>query len=493
MKNIYFNILLRGTIILLLISGASCQKLDESPLGLSTPDNFYSTPAQCEAAYAAAMNNLYDTWSGYEQVYGAFPDGQYINVSLDYGPNYNSMYWQIHYRAINNINAVLKAVLKRKSLGSIDPEVIQNQIAQAKFLRAFNYFTLVRLWGKIPYITENTPDPNNNPLTPESRLEIAAIYDSLETDLTFAIAHLDDYDASRPARPNTWLAKTLLAKVYITRATNPLNETANYAKARDVAEDIILNGPFVLLPKLEDIFKSSNKNNPEIIWAFQTTDDDPNIDGVDMAPSEWGGWSSGAVKPRWAEEYPDQPRKRAYILMDFTSDITSDPMGPIINYKNSIDGTPYVQKYLWPMITLEEQLNVSRQYAPIYRFPDVLLIYAEAANMAGSGPTQLAVDRVNLIIDRANTDETTGLITGLEPRATMAMSQADFDAKVIRERDLELCFENDRIFDVFRKRLLQEVTVDEEGVPNPDYNINCYLFPIPVTDALDLGQNPGFE
>jgi len=492
MKNIYSTILLQGSIILLLIFGTSCQKLDENPKGLSTPDNFYTTPGQCEAAFASSMNSLYDTWGGYENVFGAFPDGQYTNVDLAYGPNYNSDFWQMHYKAINDINAVLKAVVKRKSLISYDPDVVNNEIAQAKFLRAFNYFTLVRLWGKIPFITENTPDPTTTRLTPASRLEIATVYDSLETDLTFAIAHLEDYDASRPARPNVWLAKTLLAKVYITRATNPLNEAANYAKARDLADDIILHGPFKLLPKFDDVFKSSNKNNLETIWAFQTTDDDPNINGIALAPSEWGGWSGGAVKPRWAEEYPDQPRKRSSILMDFTSDITTDPMGPIINYKNSIDGTPYIQKYLWPMISLDEQLNISRAYLPIYRFPDVLLIYAEAANMAGSGPTQLAVDRINLIIDRANTDGTTGLIIGLEPRATIAMSQADFDAKVIRERDLELCFENDRIFDVFRKRLLQEVTVDEEGVANPDFNENCYLFPIPVTDALDLGQNTGY-
>ena len=74
----------------------------------------------------------------------------------------------------------------------------------------------------------------------------------------------------------------------------------------------------------------------------------------------------------------------------------------------------------------------------------------------------------------------------------MAITQDEFDAKVIRERDLELCFENDRIFDVFRKRLLQVVTVDEQGVANPDFNENCYLFPIPVADALDIGHNPGY-
>jgi hypothetical protein len=492
MKNIYINLIFKSFIVLLLIFETSCLKLDENPKGVSTPDNFYSTPGQCEAALAASTNWLYNEWTGYEDVYGAFPDGQYTNVDLAYGADYNSKFWQIHYGAISNINAVLKAVVKRGSLIPNDPELINNVIAQARFLRAFNYFTLVRLWGTVPFITENTPDPIGTPLTPESRLEIKALYDSLEADLTFAIAHLEDYDASRPARPNIWLAKTLLAKVYITRATNPLNEATYYVKARDLADDIILNGPFILLPRFNDVFLSSNKNNLEIIWAFQTTDDDPNIDGIAMAPSEWGGWSGGAVKPRWAEEYPDQPRKRGYIMMDFPSDISTDPMGPVINYRASIDGTPFSQKYLWPTISLDEQLNISRQYATVYRFPDVLLIYAEAANMAGTGPTQLAVDRINMIIDRANTDGATGLMTGTEARATMAMSQAEFDAKVIRERDLELCFENDRIFDVFRKRLLQEVTVDEEGVANPDYNENCYLFPIPTLDALNIGQNPGY-
>ena len=116
MKNIYFTILLKGSIILLLIFGASCQKLDENPKGLSTPDNFYTTPGQCEAAFASSMNSLYDTWGGYENVFGAFPDGQYTNVDLAYGPNYNSDFWQMHYKAINDINAVLKAVVKRKSL-----------------------------------------------------------------------------------------------------------------------------------------------------------------------------------------------------------------------------------------------------------------------------------------------------------------------------------------------------------------------------------------
>jgi starch-binding outer membrane protein, SusD/RagB family len=481
MKNIYNNILLKSIVVLLLIFGVSCQKLDENPKGLSTSSNFYATPAQCEAALAASMNALYNAWDAYNQLLGSLPDGQFDGASLNFGADQFSDYWSAHFRSINNINAVLKAV-KAGNLKSYAPEVVADVVAQAKFLRAFNYFTLVRLYGKIPYITEDTPDPVVNKLTPESRLEVAAVYDKLEEDLTFAKDNLADFDASAPAKPNLWTAKALLAKVYLTRATAPLNQTENYAKARDMAGDVIENGPYQLLPKFEDVFKSSNNNNLEMIISFQVTDDDPNIEGYANAPSEWGGWSGGAVKPAWAEAYPEQPRKHSYILLDFSSDI-SNPAAPIIHYTASIDGTPYIGKYNYPNQTLDEELSISRQNQPILRFADVLLMYAEAANMANGGPTQLAVDRVNLIIDRANEG------TGTEPRATLGMTAAQFDDKVIEERNLELCFEFDRYFDVLRKRLLQQVNLPDNA---QGYDENDYLLPVPTTDAIDIGNNPGY-
>ena len=219
-----------------------------------------------------------------------------------------------------------------------------------------------------------------------------------------------------------------------------------------------------------------------MLYAFQVTDDDPNIDGVALAPSEWGGWSGGPVKPSWAEAYPEQPRKHSYLLLSWHTDI-EDPNSPIVDYPESEDGVPYIGKYNYPNLTLEEELGISRQYFPLMRFPDVLLIYAEAANMVNGGPTQLAVDRVNLIIKRANEG------VGLEPLATMAMTKEEFDKKVIDERNYELCFEFDRIFDVLRKKILQEVMLpdDAEGYEETDY-----LFPIPTFDATFIGNNPGY-
>jgi hypothetical protein len=474
----------RGIITLfLMIAGVSCQSLEEVPDGISTPQNFYATVAQCEAAYAGSMNALFVEWGGYQNI-PAFPDGQFDGASLDFGATSFNDLWNWHYKAIANVNAVLKAV-KAGSLTGTPQEDIDNVVAQGRFLRAFNYFTLVRLYGKIPYITEDTPDPVSTPLTAESRLEISAVYDLMEADFGFAAEHLNDYDAAASGKPNKWIAKGYMAKMFVTRATAPLNQSEYYAKARDMADDVITNGPYELLPGFQDVFKTSNNHSAEIMFAFHTTSQTPYMPGNAWAPSEMDGWSGGPVKIAWASNvYPEQPRKHNYLLLDFTSDIY-DPKAAIINWSKSADGVPYIGKYNMPNLTYDQQVSGASAgiEMKLLRFADILLIYAEAANMAAGAPTQLAVDRLNMIIDRANAG------TGKEAKATMAMSKAVFDQKVIDERSFELCFENDRYFDVLRKRILQQVNLPDNA---QGFEENDYLLPIPALDAKAIGQNPGY-
>lgn len=484
MKTTLCNPYKRILVGVLLLGGFSCQNLEEIPEGISTPQNFYTTTGQCEAAFAGSMNGLYVTWGGYQNI-PAFPDGQYEGASLDFGATSFNELWTWHYKAIANVNEVLRAV-KNGSLDGNPQEAIDQIIAQGRFLRAFNYFTLVRLYGKIPYLTEDTPDPVSTPLSPESRLEIAAVYDLLEADLTFAAQHLGDYDPATPGKPNRWMAKGYLAKVFLTRATAPLSQSEFYAKARDMADDVIKNGPYRLLPNVEDVFKTSNNRNMEIMHAFYVTPQTPYMPGNVWAPSEMDGWSSGPVKILWATTvFPEQPRKHNYLLLNFTSDIY-DPSAPIINWSESSDGVPYIGKYNMPNLTYDQQVGGGDAgiEMKLLRFADVLLMYAEAANMAAGSPTQLAVDRLNSVIDRANG------ATGTEARATLAMSRDAFDKKVIDERSFELCYENDRYFDVLRKRMLEEVNLPDNA---QGYDENDYLLPIPALDAKMIGQNPGYD
>jgi len=491
----YTHILFKSVVaMLLMITGISCQKLIEAPKGQLTPATFYLTPAQCEASLAGSMNCLYTTWGGYCSI-PAWPDGQLDGASLALDGT-NFQYWQWHYKAIAQINPVIGSI-KAGNLKSYPAADMADLEGQARFLRAFNYFTLVRLYGKIPFIDENTPNTASTPLKPSSRLSVDSIYDKIEADLVFAVANMYDYNASTPARPSKYVAEGLLAKVYLTRATAPLMETDNYAKARDAADDVIKNSSYSLSTNLTTLFSTSNTNNSEDMFCFQSDNDYPALPGLDHGPDEWGSWDDGAVKVLWAQAYPEQPRKRLYILLDWPVDPTNPgDFSTWINYSNSNIGTPWAEKYTWPNLTPAQQLDGSGPSGivmPILRLADVYLMYAEAANMAGTGPTQLAVDRLNTIINRANAPVASVFpqtsTAGTEAVATTSMSQAAFNQKVWDERNYELCFEFDRYFDVLREKVLQEVNLPDNA---NDYDPKDYLFPIPPLDATFIGQNPGY-
>ena len=104
-------------------------------------------------------------------------------------------------------------------------------------------------------------------------------------------------------------------------------------------------------------------------------------------------------------------------------------------------------------------------------------------------PSQAAVDAVNLIIDRANG----GLVNAADPLLTTAMTEAAFDAAVIQQRNLELCFEFDRWFDLIRKRILCQSQITAY---QPNCSDNDYLWPIPQADLrlnpLLRPNNPGY-
>ena len=125
---------------------------------------------------------------------------------------------------------------------------------------------------------------------------------------------------------------------------------------------------------------------------------------------------------------------------------------------------------------------------PIIRYADVLLIYAEAANMANGAPTQDAVDAINQVIDRANDY----LPNPAHPLLTIGMTKEAFDEAVIEERNQELCFEYDRWFDLVRKRILQEKSIPDVA---QNFTEDDYLFPIPDNDVMlseGMEQNPGY-
>ncbi len=476
MKKILFQ--LKSFVLLLVVlltSVVACKDLEEKPSSFVAPENFYTSPDQVVASFAASMNSLWDYWSGYSYGYGPFiNDDQFYNGDLNISPSNGDDLWRAHYAALLNINNPIRA-MKKGNLKGVDQAAIDELMGQAKFLRAYNYFMLVRMFGGVPLLTEDTDDPVQAKI---ARSPIKDVYDLIVSDFTEAAAKLPaSWPAENKGRPTSGAAKALLAKAYLTMATAPLNEVSNYQKAAELALQVMQEGKYLLVHDITEVFSLDNKYGPEMMWGFNSNYDDLATDPQIWAPGVLEGWGDAGVETAWEQQYPAQPRKAAYLITE-------------------VDGVPYTQ---WPSENhpfIKKYLNITKDdfdsyrstvNFPIMRYADVLLIFAEAENMAKGGPTQAAVDAINQVVDRAN-----GYVDNpLHPKLTTALSKEAFDTAVIEERNQELCFEYDRWFDLVRKRLLKEKNPQWEE----NFSEDDYLFPIPEADLrLNplLEQNPGY-
>ena len=474
MKNIKsFHFLFVAVILL----ATSCKKLTEKPISFVEPQNFYTTPSQIEATFAGAMNRVWDYWGGYGYGMGNFiHDDQYDGGDLVIGNNHGSDLWSAHYAAILNLNSAIKAMNAGNLGSSATQEEIDALMGQAKFIRAWNYFMLVRMFGPLPLITEDTEDPTTADIV---RSPIADVYALIVNDFTEATTKLPAKWNEFPGRPTSGAAKGLLAKVYLTMATYPLKDESKFALAADLANQVIQSGDFALVQDINNVFSIGTKYGPEMMWSLNSNYADINTDPQIYRPGLLEGWGDFRVQIEWEESIPATPRKSAFVLTELDGK----------NYKDwESDQTPFIKKFMYD--NQDDYNNYSSiMNMPIIRYADVLLIYAEAANAVNNGPTQEAVDAVNAVIDRANGYA----LIAAHPLLTTAMSEAAFDAAVIEERNQELCFEYDRWFDLVRKEILEEKTV----IPGFKVNFspNDYLFPIPDADVElnpSLGQNEGY-
>jgi starch-binding outer membrane protein, SusD/RagB family len=479
MKNIILisrKLILMASVLLMIPIG--CMDLDEEPLDFPSPENFYSTQDQIISGLTGAMASMYSQWGNYSYGWGAFHDDANDNTNLNFQASHANWVWRAHYRSIANLNPIIQALIDDKLGPTVAQDVKDELIAQAKFIRAFNYFVLVRAYGEVPIITEETDLVSGE----ISRQPIRDVYDLIIADLQVALNGLPEMWEQYKGRPTKDAARALLAKAYLTMASAPLKDMSYAQNARDMAKAVMDNNVHSLIPDIRDVFKIENKLGPEYIWGFNATSDD-----IATPPQIWlpgsmaFGWLDFGTERTWALRYPDQPRKEAYmILEDWDGDSYED---------FSWRGSPPVRKYTYDDQETLERLQ-STANIPLLRYADVLLMFAEAENMINGGPTQAAVDAVNQIIDRAND----GAANPNHPRVTTSMSQAEFDAAVIQERNYELFFEYDRWFDLVRKEILCDVWPDL-----PDIMANCnendYLWPIPQADLrLNslMTQNPGY-
>ena len=485
MKKIFIVLLTLGVCL----SACTDVELDENPPSLLSPGSFFTTESEFQAALAGAFRPLYSGWESFDYGYplimtsgaedvrsdaGIFRDLNRLSANGD-DQSINAV-WKNLYRSISNANTIIGNL---ENAEGISEETLGEIEGQAKFIRAFSFFFLTRWFGEVQLTTfEN--QTNVEELVQSS---VADIYSSVVQDLKDAEEKLPVTFDER-GRPARGAVKALLAKVYLTMAGWPLERTENYALARDKAAELIsgsLTGTYSLENDFAELWKETNKStNGEFIFAFYgTTASGGTASHMHTASRHWGngegGWGDFFSEDRFFNIFPDGPRKDATFTSVFADGSTWEDAGV----------QPHMAKY---RDGGEANGTDGEGFNVMLRYSDVLLIYAEAANMAENGPSAMALDAINQVRRRA---------MGLDPDTSdvgvdlpSGMSQIDFDVAVLEERNWELAFELNRWFDLVRRKMVVEVNKDtHSGVTE-----NNRLLPKPFAQLIPgiLTQNTGY-
>lgn len=373
-------------------------------------------------------------------------------------------FWTSRYEGVNLSNQVLENVPGIEMSESVKTRML----AEARFLRAFHYFYLVRAFGGVPLVTDIPPGSSGL-----IRTTAEETWDQIEKDLRDAIPDLPPtVPTNELGRATSWAAKGLLAKVLMYREDWP--------ECKSVSDDIINNGPFELYPDFYEIFRPEQEFCSESVFEILATQV-PGEGGVSNSQyaevqSVRGQFGWGWFVPTNAladafDAAEDSVRKAATIL--YYGDITPDGDTILgVELMEGVDVPRYNGKAYFPSrIPRETGPYGCDQNIRILRYSDILLINAEAAFHEGGD----VATPLNAVRGRVN----------LDPIGSPTLED------IWEERRLELAGEQDRYWDLLRTGQASTV-LSGYGFQTGKHE----LYPIPQAE-IDLSggsleQNPGW-
>jgi starch-binding outer membrane protein, SusD/RagB family len=500
-----------------LLTLGSCKKdfLNTEDVTNATEQNFYKTP---EDGFKA----LVGCYDGLQQVYDngiAFPLASEVMSDNVFGGTGNSdglgyrmmdefdkavspadidMFsgnWAAYYRGIYRCNMLISK-LDQINWGT-NTALRNTYEAEARFLRAYMYFDMVRLWGNVPLLT--APSSENIPQSPADE-----VYKVIAEDLEFAITNLaaTAYTAQAPAtygRVTKWAAEALTGRVYLYYtgyyAKPDLVGVVTKAEALGYLENVINSGGFGLVSNFANLWPVSGANyagedNKETVFAIKytfTSDFNGNTDGNHWLvmngirgqtfPPYGNGWGASTVNPKlWNAYSSTDTRKTASII---------SIAGEGINFTNQKDQREYTGYYTKKYTPLSDatgtsvtvgkgagsfQISQFQDYVSI-RYADVLLMAAEL----GSLNAQSYFDQVRQRAHGGN-----------------FISTPATQANILAERRLELAFEGIRYWDLLRQGLSAAAAAIGESttVQNGGVNTVKTISGAKVTETKGLVQVP---
>ncbi len=390
-------------------------------------------------------------------------------------------FYTAHYTAINKANVVLDQADSLLSAEGVSQEDYDRSTAEARFVRGYLYFNLVRTFGGVPKVVSLVTEQENFNIP---RASAAEIYELVVEDLQYAAQYLPvSWDAAFIGRPTQTAAQGMLAKVYAYQN--------NWTGALQSAQSVITSNQHNLSTPYSEIFTERGENNPGSIFEIQNIRNESydygsqyaEVQGVRGAGAWDLGWGFNVPSQELLDAYePNDPRMEATVL--FAGETT--PYGETL--PTDLPNPRYNQKvYTDPSYrTAANSQHAQWVNIRILRYADVVLLAAEAANELGQ--TDLALEYLEMVRARARGDN-----AAILPEIT-ERDQAALRDLIRHERRIELAMEHDRFFDLVRWGIAEEV-LHAAGKTGYVAGKN-ELMPIPQ-DEIDrsagvLTQNPGY-
>lgn len=389
----------------------------------------------------------------------------YLNLSAT-NP-YVSTYWSNSYGMISRANGILNR-LSKFDFGS-KPKMQ----GECKFIRALAYFQLVQLFGDVSITELEFSSPNQIADYDFSRKPVEQVYQLIIQDLTDAESLLTTDVPKNKGKVSIGAVKTLLGKVYLTRH--------EYEKSAEKLKEVIDMHVYSLEQDYGSLFSEGNDDKSESILEIEFASGNqgegsnfahhfyPNVVNMDVFI---GGILGGG------RCVPSKFLYDSYTEGDLRRDAA---LGNKLPMKDGTTSDYYFcKKFVDYSATTTSDCGVN---FTLFRYADVLLMYAEALNE--SGKTNEALPYINQVRQRAGVEDLAGL------------SQDGLRSALERERQWEFCFEGHRWFDLMRTGRTLEVLNEDFKNRGLAFTVEAYKLFLPIPQGQididpDLKQNPGY-
>ena len=400
--------------------------------------------------------------------------------------------WQYSYEGINRANYMTQYKAKNPAGTAISFAGKDAMYGEVYFLRAYYYFTLVKMFGDVPLFTDKRLDLSANATL--KRTAKTAVYQAISADLNSAISVLPTVQA-QTGRITKYAAQALLGKVYLYQN--------KYDSAATVLQSIIGSNAFTLVSNFASIFLHTGENGTESLFEIQYSNASPYYEWSNVMQGQGNyavqqcgirglsgsnampyapGWSTNLPSQNLAAAYTAGDQRKAATTLDIEAYKTANPSFnvtyQVAPYKNT---GVYNAKYLPRKgeTSGQPELNYLNNFR-IIRYSDVLLMAAEALNKRTSPDDATALNYLNQVRRRAfQVNDASHDVTS---------TGATLYTAILNERRLELAMEGERFFDLVR-------TGQAASVLGPNFHTGKHeLFPIPDQEikVSGLTQNPGY-